>query len=527
MRDEQEFIERRIITGLIVSSDYIARIQSVWDPAFLDSPELQIVASWCLDYFRKYGKAPDKYIQDLYMENLQSGKITRTADARYIEELLDSLSDEYGRGKKFNGAYLYDRTIQYFKAQELAQHNQEVQALIDRGEIEKAETLAASYKPTIFGVADIGIELSDLNTIPNLVACAFAELQQPLIMYPGALGAMWNPHLIRGGFVTFLAPEKRGKSYLLMEMALRAVRQRSNVAYFEAGDMSQSQILRRICTYVAQRSDKEQYCRERFRCVGDCLWNQLDTCTREDRNCDHGIFEGTDFGSFAKKQGDYINDSVLQAKFHQYPDYVPCDSHTCSQRKGSVWVQKVKECSPLTADQAEKALTAFFSKYKRRFKLATYAAGTLTVTEIKRVLDEWERKDGFVPDVILIDYADLLSADDGGVKEFRHRQDHVWRALRGLSQSRHVLVLSATQADAASYERDRLSLSNFSEDKRKLAHVTAQYGLNQDPKGREKRLGLLRVNEIVVREGDFSSDNQVCIIQDLSIGRPYLESYKV
>jgi len=86
-------------------------------------------------------------------------------------------------------------------------------------------------------------------------------------------------------------------------------------------------------------------------------------------------------------------------------------------------------------------------------------------------------------------------------------------------------VISATQADAESYKKGRLTLSNFSEDKRKLSHVTAQYGLNQDPSGREKALGIMRINEIVVREGAFSSDHEVYVLQDLAAGRPFLESY--
>ena len=144
---------------------------------------------------------------------------------------------------------------------------------------------------------------------------------------------------------------------------------------------------------------------------------------------------------------------------------------------------------------------------------------------MRRILDIWERQDGFVPDVIVIDYADLLAPDGGGVQEFRHKQDQVWKSLRALSQERHVLTVTATQADADSYKKDSLSLSNFSEDKRKLAHVTAQYGLNQDPQGKEKRLGILRVNEIVVREGEFSPDNEVTVLQDLAAGRAYLESF--
>jgi hypothetical protein len=97
--------------------------------------------------------------------------------------------------------------------------------------------------------------------------------------------------------------------------------------------------------------------------------------------------------------------------------------------------------------------------------------------------------------------------------------------LRAISQERHSLVVTATQADARSYAQNTLNLSNFSEDKRKYAHVTAMYGLNQDPKGREKMLGIMRINELVVREGIFNANNDVIILQDLRSGRPFLESY--
>ena len=69
---------------------------------------------------------------------------------------------------------------------------------------------------------------------------------------------------------------------------------------------------------------------------------------------------------------------------------------------------------------------------------------------MEQCLDDWEAREGFVPDVIVIDYADLLEAD-GKSTEFRHKQDSIWKGLRAMSQKRHALVLTATQADAASY----------------------------------------------------------------------------
>jgi len=113
--------------------------------------------------------------------------------------------------------------------------------------------------------------------------------------------------------------------------------------------------------------------------------------------------------------------------------------------------------------------------------------------------------------------------------EFRHQQNEIWKALRGLSQERRKgiqpLIITATQADANSYDRDLLRLKNFSEDKRKYSHVTAMYGLNQDPHGREKKIGIMRINELVLREGAFDDNRVVYILQNLKRGQPYLGSY--
>ena len=524
MRNDQEFFERRIITGLIVSKDFLDRIHTFWDQSLLESSELRIISEWCLEYYAKYHQAPDRNIESIFIERLKNNLISKE-DAQYIEEVLSSLSEEYGRDTQFNSAYLYDKTIAYLKTKELERHNEEIQALIDMGNVEEAEKLAQSYTPSIIAMKEIGLDLSSKEAL-NKIETAFNETTQQVITYPGALGEMWNEHLVRGGFFTFLGPEKRGKTFFLIELSMRAVRQKANVAFFAAGDMTESQMLKRICIYLAKKSDKEKYCGERFVPVGDCILNQLDICERKDRNCDHGIFEGVTLEAYGANSAQYMNLPTLKKKYEDFPEYRPCDSYGCSNRRGCVWLKQVKKTMPLSVNEAKKKIRAFFRKYKRGYKLMTYPAGVLTVSEIRECLNTWEKYDGFVPDVIVIDYADLLSADDGNVKEFRHKQDYIWKSLRALSQEKHALVLTATQADADSYRKGTLSLSNFSEDKRKLAHVTAQYGLNQDPQGREKKIGLLRINEIIVREGEFSAQNEVCVLQDLAAGRAFLESYK-
>ena len=166
---------------------------------------------------------------------------------------------------------------------------------------------------------------------------------------------------------------------------------------------------------------------------------------------------------------------------------------------------------------------AFVNPIVHYIKLSSHANGTLSVKQIRAMLSVWEKQDEFVPDLIVIDYADLLI---GETKEFRHLQNEIWKDLRRLSQEKgQPLVVTATQADAASYERNKLTLSNFSEDKRKYSHVTAMYSLNQDTKGREKEIGILRIGELLIREGDFSVGNEVYVLQNLRRGRPVISSF--
>jgi hypothetical protein len=520
---KEDFIERRIITGMIISTGYLERLNRIWDPLFLDSPEFRKVAMWCMAHYEKYHTAPDADIEAIYMSKLKDNQISKS-EAVYIEAVMNDISDEYGRDANFNVAYLYDQTVRYFKGQELQRHNEEIQALTDAGKIEEAETLAQSYHSTIIQDISLGLDLSSPEAMDRMEA-AFNPTAQRVVHFPGALGRMMNEHMIRGGFVSFLAPEKRGKTFMLMEIAMRAYRQHYNVAFFQGGDMTEDSMLKRLGIYLTRRSDQEKYCIAHFAPVGDCIYNQLDLCTRKDRNCNHGIFT-VDETTFMQEKAKFMTIDILKEKYAQFPKYLPCDSRSCNRRKGSVWLRKVKQVEPLDGPTARKAAEKFFKKNKRHFKLMTYPAGSLTPSEIDRVLTQWDKQDGFVPDTIIVDYADLQVAD-AGLKgsDYRQQTNQVWQGDRGLAQKWYALFVTATQADADSYKQGRLNKGNFSEDKRKYAHVTAMYGLNQDPNDREKKIGVMRINEIVVREGEFSNDTEVTVLHDLYQGRPFLESF--
>jgi hypothetical protein len=512
-------IERKIIIGLITSTDYLRQIRNIWDPRYLESATAKRIAGWCWEYFEKYDKAPNRDIEAIYYAKLKKGKLPKDLFSEIEEDILPGLSEEY-ENDNFNLNYLLEETKKHFDERHLSIHKDTIDALLSNGQVEEANQLACDFKP----IANAALTDLDLGNpvVLDRVEKAFQTTTQSLITYPRQLGQYWNSQLIRGGFVALMGPEKRGKTFWLLDMAIRGCRQKRNIAFFQAGDMTEDEQLMRICIYLTKKSNEEEYSGRMWEPVRDCIYNQIDDCkSPEDREGKISPFAGKD----PIELKNTISLEMLTEAYKESKGYRPCTNCTQFWKKhwATVWIKKVNTGSPLTVYEAKKAVDEFFIKNGRHFKLSTHPNGTLSVRNIKSILANWEKQDDFVPDVILVDYADLLTGDS---KDFRHLQNEIWKGLRSLSQEKgQPLVITATQADAKSYDQNRLKQSNFSEDKRKYGHVTAMWGLNQDTNDREKLIGLMRINDLTKRKGAFSVSNEITVLQNLKRGRPFLGSY--
>jgi len=509
-------IERKILISLITSTEFCRQIKPHWNPHYLESTIGKHIAAWCWEYYDKYKEAPGRNIEGIYIQKIKEGLAEDIAE-EIEEDILPDLSEEFVEGE-WNLQFQIDQTLQFFQERRLVILANQIKGLVEDNKIEDAENLAKAHR-TVLNASSNDLDISIRKEVYRRLKLAFDALHENLIYYPGALGSFWNAQLVRGGFVALMASEKRGKTFMLIDMALRAAKQGRKVAFFQAGDMTEAQQLRRICIYLAKKSDQERYLGEMYEPVKDCIFNQLDTCTLPERECDYGVFEDKAEIQIRKE----ITKQDLIEAFEDNKEYKPC--YNCKKyyadKLGVPWIKKVNVGnSPLELNEAKRLIHRFFIKHSRVFKLSSHANGTLSIRKVEEILEGWKEKDGFVPDVIVTDYADLFSEE---TKEFRHKQNEIWKGHRALSQTYNALVITATQADADSYEKHTLSLKNFSEDKRKYGHVTSFYALNQDKEGREKAIGLLRINEILIREGENNAI--VTVLQNLKRGRPFLGSF--
>lgn len=151
-------------------------------------------------------------------------------------------------------------------------------------------------------------------------------------------------------------------------------------------------------------------------------------------------------------------------------------------------------------------------------QIVAVPAYSLTVEALDNYLDDFEQK-GYIPDVIIVDYADIMAPSEKG--DYRNQLDGIWKRLRGLAQKRKALVVTASQSGRASIDRD-VDATDIAEDIRKIAHVTSMVSLNQTPT--DIKNGVMKLKQLAIREGEREFRQAVCL-QCLSIGKPVLDSH--
>jgi hypothetical protein len=359
-----------------------------------------------------------------------------------------------------NPDYLVDVAGEHFNAVLLEQMAEKVQGHVDRGDITKALETAAKWDKVEMGVG-AGVDvLQDKNAIVE----AFEANTEPLIKYPGDLGRFFGDQLGRDEFVGITGATGRGKTWWLLDIAWMGIRQNRRVAFFEVGDMSQNQILKRFMCRVSGHPIKAPY--------------EFDIPVGITRDGDKAVA-----------------DVETERKVYEGP-----------LNWGKAWAA----CQKKTRRHKQPLL-----------RLSVHPNSSINVEGVCSTLDVWERA-GWVPDVVVIDYADILTIPTGYTPGDRDAINETWKQMRNLSQSRHCLVVTATQADANSYDAHTIRRSNFSDDRRKNDHVTAMFGINATEE--EQEMGVCRLNWTKRREEAYIESRCVHVAGCLALGRPHMKS---
>jgi hypothetical protein len=426
---------------MIIDDRVLGRVSDKWQPPMFESSWSNMIGKWCVEYFKEYKKAPGHHIQGIFNEWAAKSQNQESIDL--AGTFLDTLNEQYTRlTEDSNSDYIIDLAARYFNKVKLNRLTESIETHIYQGDIDKAVSKVNQYHRIEMGVG----KPIDVFSDKEAIKASFDSNHEALIQYSGGLKDFFKDRLERDGFIAVMGPDKRGKSFWLLDMAFRAVIQKHRVAFFECGDLSEHQIMRRFMIRVSAKP--------------------LYPCSIE-----------------------YPQKIIVRRYKDRKPD-VKVLSKLKKYTKPLDWRTAYRACHKLVKRRGA----------KDRLRLSCHFNDTLTVDGLNGILEEWER-DGWIPDIIIIDYADLLNMDYYGV-EGRDRVDKTWKQLRRLSQERHCLVITATQSDTKAYDAVKITQKHFSEDKRKNAHVTGMIGLNQTEDDKEE--GFMRLNWVVLREGNYN-----------------------
>lgn len=149
-----------------------------------------------------------------------------------------------------------------------------------------------------------------------------------------------------------------------------------------------------------------------------------------------------------------------------------------------------------------------------------FPTGQLTIPMLEAYLDQLERVKNFVPDMIVLDYADLMKLD---VSNMRASLGQLYKDLRGIAVERNCAMVTATQTNREGSDVGVITERHVAEDFSKIAIADNIISLNQTEA--ERSLGLMR--GFVVKARNDEKGWQVLISQAYQAGQFVLDSIRM
>jgi DNA-dependent RNA polymerase auxiliary subunit epsilon len=495
-------VEKDILIGMIVSGEYLRKIRKQVQLKYFQLDFVKKIAGWVLDYFDTYGEAPVQHIENIYNTHSMALK---PEERELMSKFLESLSHRYENSEHFNVQYLIDNTNPYFTSRLVTLTNDEVSALLQAGKSTEAELVIENYKGIQKDLVswyyitseEVAREIYRTQLSPEV------DSTDTLFTMPGVFGQLVGP-LKRGWLVSLLAPRKRGKTWFLQEFAQQASMSKLNVLFISL-EMNYLGLGSRMLTSIVSMGPEPYYDTPVF----DCMNNQTGRCRRSQR----------------VTRTNLMQDGALITIFDPTINYIPCTacrkgcrSSNPEDYQAAIWFERVTRSIP-TENKFIKYINAYH-KANGRIVVRPYPAFSANVTDIKGILGELEFVDGFVPDVIVIDYADIIRPESSS-GDAMSQNNETWKMLKNLAETKQCLVLTATQANRSADESKHVKSTQVSWDIRKNDHVDAQFALSQLPE--EKKSGIMRVSNTLHRWKE-APDDQVYVLQSLALGQVLVDS---
>ncbi len=240
---------RRVLAAMVTDLTVCSRVAGQWTGGGLfDQAWANMIGGWCVAHVREYGTAIGDQLEARF-EDWARESNPEEATLKSIEKFLETTSNEYVEGEAAAADVLLDRAGRYFNKARLRKEIEEATDELDRNRVAEAHDRLVNISCVELGVGAVVKPAEDLEAWRR----AFdAERKKQLVHYPGRLDQFLGEEMTRDSFVSFMASDKTGKSFFLLDLAFRSIRNRHRTAYFDVGDQSMDAVLRRLGSRAAR-----------------------------------------------------------------------------------------------------------------------------------------------------------------------------------------------------------------------------------------------------------------------------------
>jgi hypothetical protein len=496
--------EQDILTALITNTQFINKTHR-WYKSQYFSDYGKVIYKWVVDYWSEYAQAPGKNIQSIWKVKQDDIK---PALADNIASYLENLSIHYENKSEFNLDYLVDKTRDYIRKKSYEYLYSHGQDLIKAGQVEDAVRFHESFNEVVKTTSRWENPFD-----PEVITNHFNELESErhiILQFPGILGQLMGP-LERGWLVAFMGPMKRGKSFWIQESLFQALHNKKKVCYINLEMIEKGVRDRQYRRLTGAVDDTEK---SLIIPMFDCKLNQSNMCRVPKKRTNKGKLK-----SIKNEKGTLVWIQDGKEPYHACT-YCRHDKRYFKNYVQGIHYKEQENKTIITKDLVLKRAKAHIRQFGANLRSITYPAGTTTIEDIIADMKELEYTDNFIPDMVLLDYADIAGTRKSFSKK-HEKIDHIWEHIKGEATTKHSLWITGTQSNADGLNTATLDGTNTPGSITKNAHLDAMFGLNQTLK--EKDELYTRINTMYHRHREFGSE-QAIVLHQLGLAMPYLDS---
>lgn len=420
-------LQQKIIEVLVWCDKEGAQVASLLSHTEYDSVFQEFVRR-VMNYRNSYGRPPEHYVEDI-ADALRDNPVVQD---RLLPELL--LVPQRG----LNPEYVLSRVGVFALEQRQKAAIHKAADIYSQGAEDRSEQVSKLFADVLAFQAqevDPGVFLRDEKDAKEWGDRILGEV--PDTMFPIGIDVLDN---LKVGarekeLLLYIAPKNSGKTWFCVHMARQALLHKKNVLHISL-EMGVESMMRRYT------------------------------------QCFYGVARSTDeFRRPELKFDKYMKDKVVGFDMESMAANKTFDS--------SVFLKKVD------SHMIE------FVHHNGALVLRQFPTGGLSMDRLLAYLDLLEKAKGFIPNVLIVDYPDLMEKKG---RDYRIEIGDIFEGMRGIAVSRNMAVIAPTQGNRATIGAKRVRSSDAAEDIRKVNIADTVLTFSRTEKEASHGLGRLYLN---------------------------------